>query len=198
MDKVEAKLPPTKINNYGGIQEWIKDYKEVEPGHRHMSHLFGLYPCTSPTRDPVLVKASRTTIEHRLANGGGHTGWSRAWMINFFARLKDGEQAYYHIEQLLRKSTIDNLFDDHPPFQIDGNFGGAAGIAEMLVQSHNEKVEILPAIPSHWTGEIKGLKVRGGAVIDIKFQRGQLVSGLVQSDAGVTLTLVYKGKSLVT
>jgi alpha-L-fucosidase 2 len=198
MNKVEAKIPPTKINAYGGIQEWVKDYREVEPGHRHMSHLFGLYPGTSLTRDPALMKASRTTIEHRLANGGGHTGWSRAWMINFFARLKDGEQAYYHIEQLLRKSTIDNLFDDHPPFQIDGNFGGTAGIAEMLVQSHNEKVEILPAIPSHWTGEIKGLKVRGGAVIDIKFQRGQLVSALVQSDAGVPLTLTYKGKSLVT
>lgn len=194
LNAVESKLPWIEINKFGGIQEWINDYREVEPGHRHMSQLFGLYPGTSLTRDRELIKAARATIERRLANGGGHTGWSRAWMINFFARLKDGMSAYHHLEQLLRKSTLPNLFDDHPPFQIDGNFGGTAGIAEMLLQSHNDVIEILPAVPNFWSGEVRGLKARGGFEVDIRFEKGNLIETTIHSHKGVPILVFYRGK----
>ncbi len=193
----EMKLPPTKINRYGGIQEWIKDYDEQEPGHRHMSQLFGLYPGTSLTKDSAFLKAARITIEHRLKYGGGHTGWSRAWMINFYARLKDSQTAYYHLSQLLNKSTLSNLFDNHPPFQIDGNFGGTAGIAEMLIQSHNGKIELLPALPAEWaTGKIVGLKARGGYVLELAWDKGRLISGKIFSTTGEPVIIRYQGKEI--
>ena len=198
MEEAQKKLPPVLIGKDGTIREWIEDYEEAEPGHRHMSHLFGLHPGTQITTEtPKLFEAAKRTIEKRLANGGGHTGWSRAWIINFYARLLDGENAYKHLLALLRKSTLPNLFDSHPPFQIDGNFGGTAGIAEMLLQSHNGEIQILPAIPSEWRdGFIKGLKARGNFTVDIYWRKGELTKLIVQSGSGNTCNIKYQNKTI--
>lgn len=171
LKKALKKLPKYKINKNGCIQEWYKDFEEYEPGHRHISHLFGLYPGKDINNsNKELIEACKKTLERRLSEGGGHTGWSCAWIINFYARLRDGESAYKYLKVLLNKLTYPNLFCVHPPFQIDGNFGGIAAIAEMLVQSHNGETELLPAIPKAWThGEIKGLKTRQGEIINIKW-----------------------------
>ena len=178
--------------------EWIREFEEAEPGHRHMSHLFGLHPGTQITPEtPELFAAARKTLERRMANGGGHTGWSRAWIISFYARLLDGNESYSHLRQLLEKSTLPNLFDNHPPFQIDGNFGGTAGIAEMLLQSHNGVVQILPALPDAWPeGEVTGLKARGNFEIGIGWSDG--VAGLitVKSLSGAPLNLAYRGNTV--
>lgn len=193
--KVIEKLPENQIGKYGQLMEWSEDYEEEEPGHRHISHLYGLHPSHQITPDgtPELSKAAEITLQRRLANGGGHTGWSRAWIINMYARLFKGEEAHENLVQLFKKSTLPNLFDNHPPFQIDGNFGAIAGMVEMLVQSSEERTLLLPALPSAWkNGKVSGLKIVGGAELALEWKDGVLVNCTVTAGLPLETVLVYK------
>ena len=199
------RLPPFKIGQSGALQEWNEDYAETEPGHRHISHLFALYPDHQITvrETPALAKAARRTLDMRLAAGGGSTGWSRAWIINCFARLEDGEAAYQSLLALLRTETRANMFDicgmkANSPFQIDGNLGGPAGICEMLLQSHNGVTRLHPALPKAWaTGSFRGLRARSGVEIRCDWANGRLTSAqLTTKVAGPLKLAVPAGQSV--
>lgn len=188
------KITPIRIGRHGQIMEWQKDYDEAEPGHRHISHLWALHPAHQITKDgtPELCKAAEVTLQRRLANGGGHTGWSRAWIMNMYARLWQGDQVYENLLQLLQHSTLPNLLDNHPPFQIDGNFGATAAIAETLLQSNEERTVLLPALPPQWkTGEVKGLCGVGGVVYDLSWKEGALTTAVLHAGCDTTLLLCY-------
>jgi alpha-L-fucosidase 2 len=185
IESSRSKLPPFEIGKLGQLQEWQRDYDEPEPGHRHMSQLWALFPGTqiSLEHTPGLAKAARATLERRLSFGGGQTGWSRAWVVNFWDSLHDGKQAYDSLQVMIRQSTFPNLMDTHPPglFQIDGNLGAANGMLQALVQSRwmpdATEIELLPAVPEQWTeGSIAGVHVRGGAVVDLAWKQGKVVS----------------------
>ena len=199
---VLAHLKKPEINSDGTLMEWNSEVPEVEPGHRHISHLYGLYPghTISAERTPELIEASKKTLEKRLANGGGHTGWSQAWIINFRAQLGQGDEALDAILKLLTHSTLPNLLDNHPPFQIDGNFGALAAIIRMLIQSEiteeNEVViKLLPALPgaSSWScGSVRGVGVKGGYTADFSWKNGRVESLVLHPSEFTDRSLVVK------
>lgn len=195
------KLPEFKIGKYGQVQEWLDDYEEPDPGHRHISHLYGLYPGNLFNYEdtPELMEASKVTLDRRLSAGGGYTGWSRAWIVGLWARLGEGEKAFYNIHELLATETFDNLMNTHPQahdfvFQIDGNLGASAGMIEMLVQSRHEKVYLLPAISDEInSGSLSGVCLKGGATLSMEWENGKVTSLEIISKFDRDIIIVIEG-----
>lgn len=194
-EEILTHLPPVELTKDGRIREWQEDYPEVEMGHRHISHLYGLYPGHEITEENAeLYQAARKTLDTRLANGGGHTGWSKSWILCFYARLKDGNAFLKNLTELLQVSIQDNMLDSHPPFQIDGNFGSAAAITEVMVQSLENKISILPALPDEWkNGWVKGICLRGGLKADLEWEDKRLISFVVTAEQEGTKTFSWNG-----
>ncbi|MEO1010898.1 MAG: glycoside hydrolase family 95 protein [Bacteroidota bacterium] len=193
----KERLAGPQIGSDGRLMEWAEEFPEQYPGHRHISHLFAVHPGAQiNTRNtPHLAEAARKSLDYRIENGGGHTGWSAAWLINQYARLKEAEKAKRSLETVLTKSTSPNLFGQHPPFQMDANFGTTSGIAEMLLQSHTGIVELLPALPGQWhTGKVRGLRARGGITVDLEWQNGALKSANFLSDTNQDIAIGYRGR----
>lgn len=187
--KAREQLAGPQIASDGRLMEWAEEWEEAEPGHRHISHLYALHPGFqfAEMDAPEFSAAAKKSLDFRIANGGGHTGWSAAWLIIQYARLHEAEKAKHSLETVLSKSTSTNLFGQHPPFQMDANFGYTAGIAEMLIQSHTDVIRLLPALPAAWqSGWIRGLRARGGYTVDMEWKDGKLTTATIQADqAGV-------------
>ncbi|MEG2332927.1 MAG: glycoside hydrolase family 95 protein, partial [Bacteroides sp.] len=195
-EHVLANLVPYKIGRYGQLLEWSTDIDDPKDEHRHVNHLFGLHPghTLSPITTPELAQAAKVVLEHR---GDGATGWSMGWKLNQWARLHDGDHAYKLYGNLLKNGTMDNLWDTHAPFQIDGNFGGTAGITEMLMQSHMGFIQLLPALPKAWeNGSVNGLCAKGNFEVSIRWKNNQLTEATIVSNAGEPCVLKYEGKTV--
>lgn len=195
LEGILEKLPPLRIGADGRLLEWTEEHEETEPGHRHISHLYGLHPGREITPEtPETFAAAGKTLEYRLRHGGGHTGWSRAWVACFAARLLDGEAVGEHVRQLLCKCIQDNMLDVHPPFQIDGNFGIAESILEALVQERSGKIHLLPALPPEWPeGEIRGYCLTGNARLSFAWKEGRVTKLEAESSREKELIFVVNG-----